>query len=271
MRPRKRFGQHFLSPDWARKVVDAIAPAPDETFLEIGPGRGALTTLLASRARHVVAVEIDRDLAFDLQRSAPPNVEVVTADFLEMDLEALVREAAPSIGLRVAGNLPYNISSPILFRLIAVHRATRLLHDATVMLQREVVERLAAPPGTSDYGVLTILARLHADAQTLLTLPPGAFRPAPKVWSAVARLAFREAGPQVADPALFERLVKGLFSQRRKKVANALKPLCEDPAAAPALLAAAGIDPGRRPETLDLPELAALSELLGAGKGRAVL
>ncbi len=270
MRPRKRFGQHFLAPEWAQKVVDAIAPAADQTFLEIGPGRGALTAPLASRARRVIAIEIDRDLAAGLQQAAPPNVTIVTGDFLEMDLDALVREWAPSEGLRIAGNLPYNVSSPILFRLLAVHRATRLLGDATVMLQREVVERLAARPGTSEYGVLTVLARLHADVETLLTLPPGAFRPAPNVWSAVARLSF--TAPKVTvDAALFERFVKGLFSQRRKKVSNALKPLCKDPASAAPFLSAAGIDPGRRPETLDLPELAALAELLGSGGGRAVL
>jgi 16S rRNA (adenine1518-N6/adenine1519-N6)-dimethyltransferase len=271
MRPRKRFGQHFLSPEWARKVVDAIAPEAGETLLEIGPGRGALTVPLAARAGRVVAVEIDRDLAADLQRTAPANVSVVAGDFLDMDLEALVREHAPHGGLRIAGNLPYNVSSPILFRLIGVHRATGLLRDATVMLQREVVERLAARAGTSEYGVLTILTRLYADVKTVLTLPPGAFRPAPKVWSAVARLSFTPPKVAVADPALFERVVKGLFSQRRKKVLNALKPLCEDAGAAQALLAAAGIDPARRPETLDLPELAALTQLLGSGRSRAVL
>lgn len=137
-----------------------------------------------------------------------------------------------------------------------------MLRDATVMLQREVVERITASPGTRDYGVLTIMLGLHTEAEALLVLPPGAFRPSPKVWSAVVRLRFVPPRAAVARPAEFERLVKTLFSQRRKTVANALKPLRSSPGEAVALLARAGIDPGRRPETLHLPELAALSALL---------
>lgn len=259
---RKRFGQHFLSPDWARKVVDAIAPRPEDVFLEIGPGAGALTRPLAARAKEVVAVEIDRDLAAELGRHAPLNLSIVTGNFLDIDAEALVRDAAPGDGLRVAGNLPYNISSPILFRLIDLHRKTRLLHDATVMLQREVVERLTARPGTKDYGVLTILLRVHADVESVLALPPGAFRPVPKVSSAVARIRFTEPKIRLARPDQFDRLLKTIFSHRRKTLSNALKQLLPEPGATVAVLTKAGIDPRRRPETLDLPELAALSALL---------
>jgi 16S rRNA (adenine1518-N6/adenine1519-N6)-dimethyltransferase len=262
--PRKRFGQHFLASDWARKVVGAIAPAKDDVFLEIGPGTGALTRPLAAAARQIVAIEIDRDLAADLSRQVPANVSILTGDVLDLDLESLVREQAPAEGLRVAGNLPYNISSPILIRLLEVHQRTRLLRDATVMLQREVVDRMTALPGTRDYGVLTIMLRLHADVELRLSLPPGAFRPAPKVWSAVARFRFRPPQVEVTRPDLFEQVVKTVFSQRRKTLANALKPLRPEPGAAAALLGRAGIDPRRRPETLDLPEIAALTALLGS-------
>lgn len=259
---RKRFGQHFLASDWVAKVIGAIAPAPEDVFLEIGPGTGALTGPLAASAKQVVAVEIDRDLASALAGRVPGNASIVTGNFLEADIESLVRETAPADGLRVAGNLPYNVSSPILFRLLDVHRRTALLRDATLMLQREVVERITAIPGTRAYGVLTIMVGLHAEAEPLLSLPPGAFRPVPKVWSAVVRLRFVPPRARVERPDTFERLVKTLFSQRRKTLANALKPLRPGPREAVALLQRAGIDPRRRPETLELPELAALSTLL---------
>ncbi len=268
---RKRFGQHFLAPEWARKVVDVIAPAPQDVFLEIGPGTGALTRPLAASAKEVVAVEIDRNLASALAGQVPGNVSIVTGNFLDIDTESLVRETASADGLRVAGNLPYNVSSPILFRLIELHLRTQLLRDATVMLQQEVVDRITARPGTRAYGVLTILLRVHADIDPLLLLPPGAFRPAPEVSSAVARLRFREPQVSIARADLFERMVKTIFSQRRKTVANALKPLCRGPVSAAALLARAGIDPRRRPETLDLPELAAVTALLGSSGPGAVL
>jgi 16S rRNA (adenine1518-N6/adenine1519-N6)-dimethyltransferase len=268
---RRRFGQHFLAADWAVRVVDAIAPAPDDVFLEIGPGRGAVTRPLAARCREIVAVEVDRDLAAQLRHSAPPNVTVLLADILEADLDGLIRSHAGGRGLRVAGNLPYNISSPILFRLLQSHRRTGALRDATVMLQREVVDRLAAQPCTRDYGVLTILMRVHADVTTLLRLPPGAFRPPPKVWSSVARLAFGPPKVDLPRPDRFEQVVKALFSQRRKTVLNAVRRLCPDPADAPRLLERSGIAPGRRPETLDLPELAALTQLLDDSGLRAVL
>ena len=230
-------------------------------FLEIGPGTGALTRPLASRVKEIVAVEIDRDLAADLSRSAPPNVSILTGNFLEIDAEALVRDSAPGEGLRVAGNLPYNVSSPILFRLIDLHQRTRLLRDATIMLQREVVARLTAAPGSRNYGVLTILLRVHADVESVLSLPPGAFRPPPEVSSAVARVRFREPGIRVGDPRRFERLVKTVFTQRRKTLSNALKPLAPR-GESTALLRQAGIDPRRRPETLDLAELAAIADRL---------
>jgi 16S rRNA (adenine1518-N6/adenine1519-N6)-dimethyltransferase len=259
VRARKRFGQHFLEPAWVRKVVDAIQPAAEDVFLEIGPGRGALTYALAERAAAVVAVEIDRTLAAALRRSAPSNVTVVESDILRIDLAAVLREYAAGRSVRVAGNLPYNISSPILFSLVRLFRAGGAIDDATVMLQLEVAERLAARPGSRDYGVLSILTSLWAEIDLVLTLPPGAFRPAPKIRSAVVRLRFRQPRVSVPDSDTFEALVKAIFSQRRKTVATALKPFAAlrgmDPAA---MLREAGLDGRRRPETLDLAELARL-------------
>jgi 16S rRNA (adenine1518-N6/adenine1519-N6)-dimethyltransferase len=253
---RRRFGQHFLAPAWADKVVAAIDPQGDQRFLEIGPGPGVLTSRLAARAAHVSAVEIDRDLARDLRRTSPPNVSIIEGNILDFDLAGFAARGA----FRVAGNLPYNISSPILFKLLDASAASRNLIDATVMLQREVADRLAAVPGTKDYGVLTIFTAAQADVIRVLTLPPGAFRPPPKVNSAVVRLTFK---PSVVPPALadtFERMVKTMFTQRRKTLANALRPFADAVnVSAVSALSAAGIEPARRPETLAMPELLALA------------
>jgi 16S rRNA (adenine1518-N6/adenine1519-N6)-dimethyltransferase len=257
-RPRKRFGQHFLEPAWVAKLVSSLNAQPADTFLEIGPGRGALTTPLVSRVRRVVAVEIDRDLAAALRRSDDPRLRVVEGDFLDVDLdEILAGEALP---VRVVGNLPYNVSSPILFKLLAAHDGGRRLSDATLMLQREVADRLVARPGTGEYGALAIQVALHADVERVLTLPPGAFRPPPKVTSAVVRLSFHAPAANVGDPAAFERVVRGVFLQRRKTLSNALKPVADSfGRSASQLLDAAGIDPVRRPETLTLEEIARLA------------
>jgi 16S rRNA (adenine1518-N6/adenine1519-N6)-dimethyltransferase len=271
IRPRKRFGQHFLTPEWTRKLVAAIDPGPDQIFLEIGPGPGALTLPLAKRAGRVVAIEIDRDLARELRTRAPANVRIVEGDVLSVNLDALFRSERSGRPVRVAGNLPYNVSSPILFRLLDAQRTAGLFTDATLMLQREVADRLAASPGTRDYGVLSVLTQLQADVSRLLTLPPGAFRPPPRVWSAVVRLVFHPPAPAVADLPGFERFIKRLFTQRRKTILNALKSAIGDAGGARAMLGAAGIDPARRPETLDLPELVALSELRRSSQGGAVL
>ncbi len=270
LKARKRFGQHFLEAAWVRKVVDAIRPAPDDVFLEIGPGRGALTFQLAPRVRRIVAVEIDRDLAALLEREAPPNVRMVTADVLDTDLRALLAgERAP---VRVAGNLPYNISSPILFRLLAVADAGRLLSDATLMLQREVAERLAARPGTGDYGVLSVMVQLHAEVTRPLILPPGAFRPPPRVSSALVRLAFRPPKVPVPAPSLFAEMVRSMFEQRRKTLGNALERFAGTRGwQAGEALAKAGIEARRRPETLELAEIARLAEVFASANRPDVL
>lgn len=265
-RARKRFGQHFLTGPWADRVIAAIAPAPSDSFLEIGPGPGVLTSRLAARVGGLTAVEIDRDLASALRRQLPRTVRIVEADVLDFDFGPLLLEGP----LRVAGNLPYNISSPILFRLLAAARESANLIDATLMLQLEVAERLAASPGTKDYGVLTIFTAMQAQVARLLTLPPGAFRPAPKVHSALIKLTFRPSPVPPAAALTFERMVRAMFMQRRKTLANALRPFAEsiqrDPVSA---LSAAGIDPIRRPETLDLPDLLRLTTVLAGPAAKA--
>jgi 16S rRNA (adenine1518-N6/adenine1519-N6)-dimethyltransferase len=269
MRTRKRFGQHFLESAWADKVVAAIAPQPSDRFVEIGPGPGALTFRLAPRVAHLTAIEVDRDLAADLRPQLPQNVDLVVADILDVDL--LTHAEAP---FRVAGNLPYNISSPILFRLIAAAKQGAVakdepaiprtrepaILDATLMIQREVADRLEANPGSGDYGVLSISVQLHADVRRVLTLPPGAFRPPPRVHSAVVRLTFRPPTVHLPDERQFEAMVRSMFTQRRKTLANALAAFAGSHSQrAGDVLRAAGIDPSRRPETLSLEELAALA------------
>jgi 16S rRNA (adenine1518-N6/adenine1519-N6)-dimethyltransferase len=264
MRARRRFGQHFLEPAWVRKVVDAIAPAPDDCFLEIGPGRGALTEPLAARSAAVVAIEVDRDLSAALIARQLPNVTVVNANVLAVDLAAV---ASGTLGAttgrkaRVVGNLPYNISSPILFRLISAADESGLFDDGLLMLQKEVADRLVARPGTGEYGVLTVLTALSADVTTVLSLPPGAFRPVPKIRSTVVRLRFRPSPVPVHDRAVLVELVRSIFTQRRKTLSNALGRFATGRGHDPrALLEAAGIDGGRRPETLQLVELARLAD-----------
>lgn len=274
MRARRRFGQHFLEPVWQRKVIDVIAPVPGDRFLEIGPGRGALTLALAGRGAEVVGVEVDRDLAAELAERGVDGVRVVSADVLEVDLCALVREMASDAGgtqaprrVRVAANLPFNISSPVLFRLIDVARSTGLVDDATLMLQREVALRVAASPGGGDYGPLSVMTQLHADVELVLSLPPGAFRPPPKVHSAVIHLRFRPPAVDIVDLREFDAMVRGLFTRRRKTLLNALRAYT-----APAGLDAAGLldraslDGRRRPETLSLAELARLASQLSPAR-----
>ncbi|HYM24723.1 MAG TPA: 16S rRNA (adenine(1518)-N(6)/adenine(1519)-N(6))-dimethyltransferase RsmA [Vicinamibacterales bacterium] len=263
IRARKRFGQNFLEPAWVAKVIRAIDPGPDDTFLEIGPGRGALTQPLADRAGAVVAVEIDRDLAADLAQRRPPNVTVMSGDILEAaTFEQALRTAAldDARRLRVAGNLPYNVASPILIRLRDLYADGFLVRDATVMLQREMADRLTARPGTRDYGVLTILVSHTARVERLLALPPGAFRPAPRIHSALVRLTYHAPEPPVGDLPGFERLVRSVFTRRRKTVENALLPLRDDAAAC---LRQAGLDGRRRPETLSIAEFGRLSDAIG--------
>jgi 16S rRNA (adenine1518-N6/adenine1519-N6)-dimethyltransferase len=261
MKPRakKKLGQHFLEAVWADKVVAAIDPKPEDRFLEIGPGPGALTQRLAPRVAQLTAIDVDAALIAALGQQVAANVRLVHADFLDVDLATLDIERP----FRVAGNLPYNISSPIVFALLRAHRTAGGITDATLMMQREVADRMTASPGGSEYGVLSILVQLHAEVRRVLALPPGAFRPAPKVHSAVLSLRFHAPAVAVTDDAAFEAMVRTMFMQRRKTALNALRPFAaarnRDAGRA---LADAGIDPARRPQTLHLAELARLADRL---------
>ena len=212
---RKRFGQHFLADDGViAAIVAAIAPRPGEALVEIGPGLGAMTQPLLERCGHLTVIELDRDLAAKLRRDA--RLDVVEADVLTVDFAALAERAGGK--LRVVGNLPYNISSPILFHLLPV--AERVL-DQTFMLQKEVVARMAASPGGKDYGRLSVMLQWRYDIESLLDVPPEAFDPPPRVDSAVVRM---QPLPQVAgvDAALLGEIVTVAFSQRRKLLRHTL-------------------------------------------------
>ena len=262
IRARKRFGQHFLEPIWADKVARAINPQATETFVEIGPGRGALTRPLLARARAVVAFEIDRDLASQLREAGLRNLTVVEGDFLAS--RWLLTN--PLDGrLRVAGNLPYNVASPILFKLGEIHAAGIPIVDATLMLQREVANRLAADSGTREYGALSILIRHTADVEPLFVIPPGAFRPAPKVYSTLVRVRFHAPNPPAHDTATFTALVQAIFTRRRKTIANALRAFPPAQRLGPlAALEGAALDATRRPETLTISELVRLANVFAA-------
>jgi 16S rRNA (adenine1518-N6/adenine1519-N6)-dimethyltransferase len=249
---RKRFGQNFLAdPHYVARVVDAVNPQRGENIVEVGPGLAAITGGLIERAGHITAIEIDRDLAFRLRETfTPPQLTLHEADALKFDFALLGSD------LRVVGNLPYNISSPLLFHLAAFDDRLRDLH---VMLQREVVARMTALPGTADYGRLTVMLQVKFAVRRLFVVPPGAFRPAPKVDSAVARLVpLGVAKPFISDPALFARVVAAAFGQRRKTLRNALSSLCDE-----AALRRIGIDPGMRGETLPVGEFVRMANALG--------
>ena len=243
MRARKRFGQHFLhDPAVIARIIAAIAPRPDDALVEIGPGPGALTTPLLAFMERLDVVEIDRDLAAALQRQFAdrPGLRLHLGDALEFDFAALAR--ARGRRLRVIGNLPYNISTPLLFHLL---EASAHMADMHFMLQKEVVDRIVAPPGSRQYGRLGVMLAPRVRATKLLDIGPGAFRPPPRVWSALVRLDVRPDPPSWAALPQFAAVVSAAFGQRRKTLRNALSGLLSA-----AQISAAGIDPGARAETL---------------------
>ncbi len=250
-RARKRFGQHFLhDPAIVDRILQAIAPRAGESIVEIGPGRGVLTRPLLAAAGRLDAVEIDRDLAARLAADFPPGsgLDLHVGDALEFDFGALA--ARRGARLRIIGNLPYNISTPLLFHLLETPAAFADLH---VMLQREVIERMAATPGSRNYGRLTVMLAPWARVEKLFDVGPGAFQPPPAVWSSVARLTLRVT-PAFEVPASFAGLVASAFSQRRKTLRNALKALLSA-----AEIEAAGVDPGARAEVVPPEGFAALA------------
>lgn len=257
---RRALGQHFLRDGGiARAIVDLVAPTSKDRVVEIGPGEGALTAELARRAGQVTALEVDRDLAARLRARGLDRLEVLDADARTWDYGALTRPDGGRV--LVVGNLPYSVGKPILEALVTARTA---IDEMALMLQREVAERLAAPPGSKVYGSLSVLTQLYCDVRLALRVPPSAFRPPPKVESAVVHLRVLP-GPRVVlrDERRFHTVVRAAFGQRRKMLANAVAAGLGLPLEAVREAAtSAGIDPRRRAETLTIHEFAALTSRL---------
>ena len=253
-RPRKRFGQNFLhDPVIIHKIINAIRPAKSDALLEIGPGQGAITCPLLETAGKLTVVELDRDLIGPLQArcSTLGELTVHSADALTFDFCAIAGHQM----LRVIGNLPYNISTPLLFHLLDQHQCIKDMH---FMLQKEVVERMAASPGSGQYGRLSIMLQQRCRVTPLFTIGSGAFKPPPKVESAFVRLEpYSQPVVQITNQATFEALVRQAFSQRRKTLRNTLRKLmdAED-------ISSLGIDPAARAESLNIDDFAALANRL---------
>lgn len=255
-RARKRFGQHFLhDSNVVTRIVSAINPQPDDHIVEIGPGLGVLTEALLACVPEMDAVELDRDIIPKLAERCGAisgthgRLNIHEADALQFDFLTLVKNNKP---LRIVGNLPYNISTPLMFHLIEMHTHIRDMH---FMLQKEVVDRLAAQPGNKNFGRLSVMMQYHCQVESLFNVPPEAFEPPPKVNSAVVRLVPHSELPvKVKDIRILEKLVTQAFSQRRKTLRNTLKSMINAEK-----MEALGINPTRRAETLSLEEFAVLA------------
>lgn len=258
-RHKKQLGQHFLhEAGIIHKIVRAIDPKPGERIVEIGPGAGALTIPLLKQHGELTVIEFDRDLIESL-RELGDNLHIVHRDVLEVGFT----ELAQGTPIRLVGNLPYNISSPILFHALEHADAIRDMH---FMLQKEVVDRMAAPPGSKVYGRLSVMLQACCTVTPLFKVPPGAFQPPPKVDSAVVRLVPRPSAQiGIVDRALFAAVVRAAFSQRRKTLRNALSTVCHATA-----IEAAGIDPGARAETVAVPAFVRLANRLAAARTSTV-
>jgi 16S rRNA (adenine1518-N6/adenine1519-N6)-dimethyltransferase len=255
-----RLGQNFLDDAQAvERIVAALGDLSGRTVIEIGPGGGAITGALAARASHVVAVELDRDLAAQLRAQFPQDkVAIVEQDVLYFDFSAVASER-----LLVVGNLPYYITSPILLKLAASHAA---LDVAVLMVQREVADRITAQPGSRDYGLLSVTVQMYGPAEQLFTLPPDAFLPPPDVHSTVFRWRFAPRFAELGvEEAGFLSFVRKAFAQKRKTLANNLRAAGFAPAAAATVMAKAGIDPRARAEALSIEAFAALWRGLQGG------
>ncbi|MBO0858108.1 MAG: ribosomal RNA small subunit methyltransferase A [Chloracidobacterium sp.] len=267
MRAKRSLGQNFLvGSHYSRRIVDSVAPRSGETIVEIGPGHGALTGLVLASGARVIAIELDPELIPGLSQmfSGLENFRLIEADAMKVDYCELI---APDTSARIIANLPYYISTPILQRLIE-HR--RCLSEMTLMLQREVVERITAPPGGKEYGFLSVLAQFYCEVEKLFDVPPGAFRPAPRVYSSALRLRVRALTvARVGDEVLMIELTKTLFAQRRKTILNNLRSgrnrlgLTDDSEIA-GLLSSCDLEPKRRAETLSVEEIARLANAITA-------
>jgi 16S rRNA (adenine1518-N6/adenine1519-N6)-dimethyltransferase len=252
---KKHLGQHFLHERGIiSKIVQAVDPQPGDRLVEIGPGQGAITFPLLDRHHELTVIEFDRDLIFPLTEAARAHgtLEVIHRDVLTVDFSALAHNGGP---IRLVGNLPYNLSTPILFHALEHAAAIRDMH---FMLQKEVVDRMAAEPGSKVYGRLSVMLQAYCRVTPLFTVPPGAFRPPPKVDSAVVRLVPREpASIEVRDPAKFEAVVRDAFGQRRKTLRNALSQQCDA-----AAIEAAGVRPDARAEQIAVADFVRLANSL---------
>jgi 16S rRNA (adenine1518-N6/adenine1519-N6)-dimethyltransferase len=261
MRAKRGLGQNFLTgAHYPQRIVDAVSPRSDETIIEIGPGYGALTALLVESGARLFAIELDRSLIAELNErfTGRTNLKLIEADALDVDFCRLI---GPAGSARVVANLPYYVATPILQRLIEQRVC---IHEMTLMLQREVVERMIAKPGGKEYGYLSVLVQFYCEVEKLFDVPPGAFRPAPKVYSSVVRLRTRVT---VDDDRGFLDLIKVLFSQRRKTILNNLRAggnrlgLGDEDGIASALNNSL-IDPRRRAETLSIEEIVRLNAMV---------
>lgn len=246
-RPRKRFGQHFLTDSHVIvRILDAIRPSEQDHIVEIGPGQGALTDALANRARRLTLVELDRDLVGRLQQryAQHEHVDIISADALTVDFTAFGDR------LRIVGNLPYNISTPLLFHL---RQSAHHVSDMHFMLQKEVVDRIAATPGSKHYGRLSVMLQCCFDTTSLFDVGPDAFNPPPKVNSSIIRLSPLAIVDPATQTQAFADLVLQAFSQRRKTIRNSLRQQLSV-----AQISAAQVDPGARPETLSVADFARL-------------
>jgi 16S rRNA (adenine1518-N6/adenine1519-N6)-dimethyltransferase len=261
--PKPKLGQNFLVDDSARHAIaDALGDISQRTVLEIGPGHGAITDILAGRARRLIALELDRSLAAELafRFRHSPNVQIIEADVLKTDLGTLI---PPGETADVIGNLPYYITSDILLQLFAAGSAGRIAR-AVLMMQREVAERVAASPGVRDYGLLSATAQMNAQIATLFTLPPTAFSPPPEVFSTVLRLEFAPRFAELGvDPAGFDAFLRQCFSQKRKTLRNNLRAAGHS-AEALAQAWPSSIPDQARAESLELPPMALLYRALKA-------
>lgn len=255
-RPRKRFGQNFLQDsNIIDQIVGAISPQFTDTMVEIGPGMGAITEHLVDQVQQLAVVELDRDLIPNLRISfaTRKNFHIYEGDALKFNYGQLPQELHCE-QIRVVGNLPYNISTPLLFHLLSF---SDMVKDMHFMLQKEVVERMAAAVGDSAYGRLGIMIQYHCKVEPLFTVPPQAFNPPPKVESAIVRLVPHQTKPVTTQsPKQLNKIVTAAFNQRRKTVRNALKAFADD-----ALLSQAEIDPNQRPEQISLAQYATLTDL----------
>ena len=261
IRPKQSLGQNFLiDENVVRKIVGEFHPGPEDVVVEIGPGNGALTSELAGRVKHLTLVEIDgRVIASLKERFASSDITILHQDILDLDLPSLHRDR--NHRLRIIGNLPYHLTSPILFKCFD---AASAIDDLTIMVQREVAQRIAANPGTKSYGILSVMTQYYATPTLLFNVSPGCFYPKPKVTSSVLRIAFHGGEMRSGDPELFRTVVRTAFGKRRKTLRNSLEYLPIEGLNIPGLERKLSFSLQRRAEQLTLQEFIELAGCIGA-------